>query len=98
MRLDAAPQAYRLMQALVGESGIAVPARDAGEAIEHVVAKESQPDAFALAFRAHLVHAIVPVARADQRQPMLANAGAALDGTHAVLVQARRFAGARGHV
>ena len=67
-------------------------------AIEHVVAEKGEPDAFALAFRAHLVHAVVPVARADERQPVLADGDAALDGAHAVLVQARRFARARGQV
>ncbi len=45
---------------------------------------------------AHQVHAVVPVARADERQAVLAAAEALQDGPHAVIVQTCRFLGARG--
>src|SRR5688572_10942343 len=90
--LDARTQRSRLVEAALGEGHLAAAARERGEALEHVVAEEGEPDALPFALRADLVHAVVPVARADQRQPMPADAGAALDGSHAVLVQARAFA------
>src|SRR6185312_5214348 len=72
--VDARAQRARLGRAALRESRVAAVARDRRETLEHVMAEEGEPDAFALAFRAHLVYAVVPVARADQRQPVLADA------------------------
>ena len=44
--------------------------------IEHVVQEKAQPDAFAPALLAHQVHAVVPVAGADERQAVLAESQA----------------------
>ena len=79
------------LQATFGEGCVAARARQLGELREHFVQEEAQPDAFALALIAHQVHAVVPVAGADQRQAVLAEAQAVPDGAHAVLVQAGRL-------
>ena len=56
--------------------GIAVPARQRAELAQHFVQEEAQPHALALALDAHAVHAVVPVAGADQRQAVRAESRA----------------------
>src|SRR3546814_5299047 len=64
------------------------------EAVEHVVQEEPEPDALAAAALPHPVHAVVPVAGADQRQAASAEpVQRTLQPAPAVLVQ--RFAQAR---
>ena len=58
---------------------------------EHFIKEESQPDAFALAVFAHKIHAVVPVAGADERQAMLPKSQAPENGPDAMLIQAGRF-------
>src|SRR6185436_1481387 len=55
--------------------------------------EEAQPDAFALPALADLVHPVVPVAAAHQRQAMAAPWHRMLDGTHAVRIQRGALAG-----
>ena len=47
--------------------------------------EEPEPDALAAALPAHAVHPVVPVAAADQRQPVRAGRQAPVDRAHAVL-------------
>ena len=63
---------------------------DGFELHEHVVEEEGEPDALALAVLADEVHAVVPVAAAHERQAVLAEAQAVLDGADAVLVERGR--------
>ena len=60
---------------------------------QHVVEEESQPDAFAAAFFADHVHAVIPVAAADQRQTVGAEFQAMLDRADAMLVKRGRLFG-----
>ena len=73
--------------AALAEGGVTMKAGYIGEPDEHVVKEESQPDAFAFAFFAHLIHTVVPVARAHQGQSVLAKLEALLNGSDAVFVQ-----------
>jgi hypothetical protein len=81
--------------AALDEWQIAAQAGHLGEAHEHLVEEESEPDAFAFAL-AHQVHAVVPVAGAHERQAVLAEPQAVQDGAHAVFVKARRLVGRPG--
>ncbi len=58
--------------------------------LQHLAGEEAQPHAFAAAGLADPVHAVVPVAAADQRQAVHAARQAVLDRAHAMLVQASR--------
>ncbi|KAG1184038.1 hypothetical protein G6F35_015198 [Rhizopus arrhizus] len=61
--------------------------------------EEAQPDTDAAAGIAHLVHAIVPVARADARQPVRAQGVQRMrEGARAVHVEAGGFPGRGGVV
>ena len=62
-----------------------------GEPREHFIQEESQPDTFAFAMFAHFIHAVVPVARAHQRQAMLANSQTAIECARAMLEHRCRF-------
>src|SRR6185295_9096501 len=66
-----------------------------GEGAEHGVEKEAEPDALALPLSAHPIHAVVPVARADQRQPVLADDERAVDRSQAMLVYVAALPGRR---
>ena len=59
------------------------------ELLQDVREKPCQPDALALPLIADAAHAIVPVARADQRQSMEAGGGSLLNGPAAVLEYGR---------
>ena len=50
---------------------VALAVGKGAELRQHLEQEESQPDAFALALRADVVHAVVPVAGPDQRQAVL---------------------------
>ena len=58
---------------------------------EHAVQEEAEPDTLAAPLVAHPVHAVVPVAGPDQRQPVTADREAHLDGPGAVLEQRGRL-------
>ena len=66
---------------------VAAPPGQLGELREHVVKEERQPDAFAFAVLADQVHAVIPVAAAHQRQAVVAEAQAVVDGADAMLVE-----------
>ena len=66
--------------------GVAAPLAERGEAAEHGVEKEAEPDTLALPLSAHSIHAIVPVARADQRQAVRADDERSVDRAQAMLV------------
>src|ERR1700726_3150970 len=55
--------------------------------------EESKPDAFAFAVPADEIHAVVPVAGSDQRQPMRAASEAMQDCPHAMLIDIRALVG-----
>ena len=68
------------------------------EGVKRGVQHPAKPDAFALAACADTVHAVVPVAAADQRQAVAADRQAGVQGPGAMLVEAgslgpRRSAG-----
>ena len=90
---DIAAQAERLPPGSVLRRTDRHAAARLAESHEHFIQEESQPDAFALAVLAHQVHAVVPVAGADERQAVLAEAEAPQNGPHAVFVQAGCFVG-----
>ena len=71
---------------------VAVPFGQRAEAAEDLAQEEAEPDALAPPFRADEVHAVVPVAGADQRQAVFAEAQAVPQGVRRVLVQARLLA------
>ena len=99
MRFQVVAQLLRRLGAIGGEGLVAARQRHLAEAQQHVVEEEPQPHAFAATAFADPVHAIVPVASADQRQAALAQQfGAALQGQHAVLVERLLQAGMRGQV
>jgi hypothetical protein len=77
---------------------IAAQARHLGEARQYLVQEEAEPDALAAALDADPVHAVVPVAGAHQRQTVLAEPQAVLDGAHAMVVEARRLVGLAGEI
>ena len=54
------------------------------------VQKPAEPDALAAARGADPVHAVVPVAGAEQRQAVRADGQARIQRAHAMLIQARR--------
>src|SRR3546814_3297950 len=58
--------------AAFGEQQVAAVACQDVEAVECLVQEESKPDALAASALPHPVHAVVPVAGADQRQAALA--------------------------
>ena len=95
---EALAQARALGRAEFGEGGVTVPVRQRSELAQHFVEEEAEPHAFPLALDADPVHAVVPVARADQRQAVLTKAESPPDGSHAVLVQALSSKGATGQV
>src|SRR5262245_59218642 len=53
--------------------------------------KPPEPDALAASMLAYFVHAVVPVARANQRQPMRAGGYRSRDSADAVFVDRQRF-------
>jgi len=87
--MDVLPQLPRLGQAAFGKGGIAARAGQWSKLDEHVVKKESQPDAFAASLVAHPVHAVIPVTPPHQRQTVFAEFESTLDGAHAMLVKRR---------
>ena len=85
---DTLAQLHAFAFAEIGEGGIRVASRHRCESLQHRDEKEGQPDAFALACDADQIHAVVPVAHAHQRQPMLAVAQAVPYRPLAVVVKA----------
>src|SRR5687768_12029519 len=89
LALEAVAQRPCLRVAAMRERGVPVAVGELAEARQHVEQKEPEPDALAAAARPDVVHAVVPVARADERQPALTEPQPALDRSYAVLVEAR---------
>ena len=74
----------------VDDRSIATQLRMAREPAQRCDEEPGEPDALALSEHADAAHAIVPVARADQRQPMIAARACAIERAHAMLVQRAR--------
>ena len=91
-------QLLGFVHAAFGEALSPRAVRELGKMLEHVVEEEGQPDAFALAVFADQIHAVVPVATADQRQSVLAKLQSVLDRPDTMLVERGRFLGAMGRV
>ena len=77
----------RLPLAAPGERVVAAPAGNLGELHEHVIEEETQPNALAFTLCAHQVHAVVPVARADERKIVLPHAETLQNGSDTMIVQ-----------
>ena len=84
-------QLFGLFLAKFCEGRITASRGQRSKMFEHVVEKKSQPHAFAFAVLADHVHAVVPIAAADQRQPMFAELQSIADGAHTMLVERRGF-------
>ena len=65
--LEVLAQVRRLSFAAFDERQVTSPAGHLGELRQHVIEEKAQPDAFALALDPHPIHAVVPVAGANQR-------------------------------
>ena len=89
--LDVLLQLLRLREAAFGKGDVLPRARQLGELREHIVKEKGQPDTFAAALFADQVHAVVPIAAADQRQAVFAEVQAVLDRAHAMFVERGRF-------
>jgi hypothetical protein len=66
---------------------VASPHTEDGEIGERGVEEPAQPDAFALAFDADTVHAVVPVAAAHQGDAMRAGGGSPVQSPLAMLIE-----------
>src|SRR5207248_5212866 len=77
----------------IAKCGRAVAARVAyrREAGEHTVQEKSEPGAFAASGRAHSVHAVIPIACAEEWKAVHASGHALLDRTDAMLEQRAVF-------
>ncbi len=75
-----------------GPAGVAAPLAQRREGVQHGVQEEAHPDALAAPLAADAVHAVVPVARAEQGQPVRPGRQPAVEGAAAVLVHAPRLA------
>ena len=63
-----------------------------------MIQEEAQPHAFAFALCADHVHAVIPVAGADERQAAFAETQTFHDGAHTVLVKIGRVFRVAGHI
>ena len=70
VRLDRGPQHLDPISAPGGLRPVRTAVGDFGERVQYGDEKPTVPDAFAVAVRADLVHAIVPIAGAHQGQAM----------------------------
>src|SRR5690606_23357778 len=84
--------------AAIGKVAVLAMPGDSDELLQHVVEKETQPHALALALTADQIHPVVPVARTHQRQAVLTEAQTVLDGTDTMLVERCRFLRALRHI
>ena len=85
--LDHQGDAIPLAPPAGGAVGIAAPLDHAGKIAQDLRQEPAQPHAFAAALMTDAIHAVVPIARSDERQPVGANGQSALDGADAVLVK-----------
>ena len=69
------------------------PLAERRELVQHDDEEPAEPHAFAAAAVADAVHAVVPVAGADERQPVRAVVHRAVDGADAVLEERRALGG-----
>ena len=82
--LDSPPRRIRALAASVGRW------RKCGK---DVVQEPAQPDALPSTLATDSIHAVVPVAAANQRKPVSADGQALLDGRHTMVEQRSRSAG-----
>ena len=75
----------------VGSGGVAARGHDRAEIAQNLRHEPAEPHALAAAAVPDTVHAVVPVAGADQRQAVGAPGEPALDRANAVLVERRAF-------
>src|SRR5204862_4409629 len=88
--LDVLLQLLCFSEAAFGEGDVLAGPGQFGDLREHIIKKKSQPDTFATSLFTHHVHAVVPIARTDQRQAVFAESQTVLDGAHAMLVERGR--------
>ena len=98
MFLEIPAQLSRLPLAAFNKGYVAPCVGHLGEAREHVIQEKPEPHAFAFAVLAHQVHAVVPVAGADERQTVLTEVEAVQNRTDTMVVQACRLFGAHGQI
>src|SRR5215213_2213556 len=98
MSFDIFPQSEGVLDTFVSKGLIAPSAGDNRESFQDIVEKESQPDAFSLTMLSDQIHAIIPVAAADEGQPVLAEAQAIANGPDTMLVKGGSFVGNNGSI
>ena len=91
LQFDVLLQFRRMVRAVAGEFGIAPAPGKLRKMFQHVIQEERKPHALALVLRADEIHPVVPVAAADERQPMHAESEPVFDRPHAVLVERAVF-------
>lgn len=96
--LEMSTQRCCLPPARPGEALVSPRLGQRREPLEHVVQKEPEPHALALALVAYEVHSVVPVPGAHQRETVRAEAQAVLDGAHAVLIERAGLVGVQREV
>src|SRR6266545_4257494 len=88
-QLEHAVEPTRLVAIALGKVAPVPSSADRCKLVEHDDEKPSQPDALAAALVANPVHAIVPIARSDERKSMRAVFHRMIDGAHRVLENRR---------
>ncbi len=87
--LDVAREALALASAAFGERRIAARLRERFELTQYFAQEKAEPHALAAALQADHVHAVVPIAAADQRQSVCAEAQSMLDRADRMLIERR---------
>ena len=78
---------FGFLQTFVRKRVVVTLARHLRKLRENIVQEECEPDAFAYAFVAYLVHPVVPVAGTDERQAMWTKAQTMSDRPYAMFKQ-----------
>ena len=91
--LRSCPAAAPLRSYISQRRRVPSPPSKIDKLIEHIVKEKRQPDAFAFAFLADQVHAVIPVATAHERQTMGAERQTVVHRPDAMLVECGNFIG-----
>ena len=85
-------------RAVGGEVVIAAGGGDRGEIEEDAAEEEGEPDTFAFTFMADAVHAVIPIAAANEGESVGAGGGGAADSADTVIVEGGGFVADTGLV
>src|SRR4029453_4157815 len=86
VRLQSDPQLLGSLPATIGIVGLVAPLRQFCECLQHADEEPSVPNPLALSVGANLIHAVVPVAGAHERQSVGTQPIAVLQRANTVLV------------